>query len=185
MVEIGKNKTRQFWPVRFTELSRNYRVGESGFTLLELIITLLIISILAVGAVPVARNLSRKQKERELKRSLREIRLAIDQYHKDCEEKVIDTRFLKNPEKHACYPESLDMLVEGVEKFDGQKLLPTGVIKRYLRRKPIDPMTGRDDWETRSVQDEPDSFGGDQNVYDVRSRYRQLSLDGKTYYSEW
>ncbi|MEK7832401.1 MAG: hypothetical protein AAB401_15015 [Acidobacteriota bacterium] len=116
---------------------------------------------------------------------MREIRLAIDQYHKDCEEKVIDTRFLKNPEKHACYPESLDTLVEGVEKFDAQKILPTGVIKRYLRRKPIDPMTGRDDWETRSVQDEPDSFGGDQNVYDVRSRFRQLSLDGKTYYSEW
>lgn len=185
MVKKGEKKAHQLWLLNFSELSRNCEARQSGFTLLELIITLLIISILAVGAVPVARNLSRKQKERELKRSLREIRLAIDQYHKDCEEKVIDTRFLKNPEKHACYPESLDMLVEGVEKFDGQKLLPTGVIKRYLRRKPIDPMTGRDDWETRSVQDEPDSFGGDQNVYDVRSRFRQLSLDGKTYYTEW
>lgn len=158
--------------------------SQSGFTLFELIITLLIISILAVGAIPIARNVNRRDKEIELKRTLRDIRRAIDAYHRDCQEGKLyaaETNKLKS----SCYPESLEKLVEGVQKGN-MGITPTGEMLRYLRRIPIDPMTGRADWGKRSVQDDPTSPGwGEENVYDVYSLHPGLALDGKTYYKDW
>lgn len=158
--------------------------SQSGFTLFELIITLLIISILAVGAVPIARNVNRRDKEIELKRTLRDIRRAIDMYHRDCQEGKLyaaETNKLKS----SCYPESLEKLVEGVQKGN-MGITPTGEMLRYLRRIPVDPMTGRADWGKRSVQDDPTSSGwGEENVYDVYSLHPGRALDGKTYYKDW
>jgi len=158
--------------------------GESGFTLFELIITLLVISILAVGAIPIARNVNRRDKEIELKRTLRDIRRAIDSYHRDCLEGKLyaaETNKLKS----SCYPESLEKLVEGVQKGN-MGITPTGEMFRYLRRVPVDPMTGRADWGKRSVQDEPGSTNwGEENLYDVYSLHPGMALDGKTYYKDW
>lgn len=158
--------------------------GESGFTLFELIITLLVISILAVGAIPIARNVNRRDKEVELKRTLRDIRRAIDSYHRDCQEGKLyaaETNKLKS----SCYPESLEKLVEGVQKGN-MGITPTGEMFRYLRRVPVDPMTGRADWGKRSVQDEPNSTSwGEENLYDVYSLHPGRALDGKTYYKDW
>ncbi|MDX2044892.1 MAG: type II secretion system protein [Acidobacteriota bacterium] len=158
--------------------------SESGFTLFELIITLLVISILAVGAIPIARNVNRRDKEIELKRTLREIRRAIDIYHRDCQEGKLyaaETNKLKS----SCYPESLEKLVEGVQKGN-MGITPTGEMLRYLRRVPVDPMTGRAEWGKRSVQDEPGSTSwGEENLYDVYSLHPGLALDGKTYYKNW
>lgn len=164
---------------------RKYSVrSQSGFTLFELIITLLIISILAVGAIPIARNVNRRDKEIELKRTLRDIRRAIDMYHRDCQEGKLyaaETNKLKS----SCYPESLEKLVEGVQKGN-MGITPTGEMLRYLRRIPVDPMTGRADWGKRSVQDDPTSSGwGEENVYDVYSLHPGMALDGKTYYKNW
>lgn len=158
--------------------------SESGFTLFELIITLLVISILAVGAVPIARNVNRRDKEIELKRTLRDIRRAIDSYHRDCQ----DGKFYAaetNKLKSSCYPESLEKLVEGVQKGN-MGITPTGEMFRYLRRIPVDPMTGRAEWGKRSVQDDPTSTSwGEENLYDVYSLHPGMALDGKTYYKNW
>lgn len=160
------------------------RAGEAGFTLLELIITLLILSILSLGTIPVARNVIRHEKERELKRTLREMRKAIDMYHRDCGAGKIGT--LDRKINDECYPLTLDVLVEGIPKAAPGGIAASGEMLRYLRRIPKDPITGKDDWQFRSVQDDPgsESWGG-ENVFNVYSSSRQLALDGKTYYKDW
>lgn len=162
---------------------RRLRPAQSGFTLLELIITLTILALLSTGTIPIARNIIKHEREKELKRTLREIRKAIDAYHKDCNDGKIG--MLDRKLKDACYPQKLETLVEGVPQFVPGSVNATGDMLRYLRRMPIDPITGRSDWVTRSVQDEPDSIGGEENVYDVRSSSQQMALDGKTYYKDW
>lgn len=177
----GSN-SRTIW--RLSSRRNHSARGQSGFTLFELIITLLIISILAVGAIPIARNVNRRDKEIELKRTLRDIRRAIDMYHRDCQEGKLyaaETNKLKS----SCYPESLEKLVEGVQKGN-MGITPTGEMLRYLRRIPVDPMTGRADWGKRSVQDDPTSSSwGEENLYDVYSLHPGRALDGKTYYKDW
>lgn len=163
--------------------ARRKRSVQSGFTLLELIITLTILALISTGTIPIARNIIKHEREKELKRTLREIRKAIDSYHRDCDAGKIG--MLDRKLKDACYPQKLETLVEGVPQFTPGTVNATGEMLRYLRRMPIDPITGRADWLTRSVQDEPDSIGGEENVYDVRSSSQQMSLDGKTYYKDW
>jgi general secretion pathway protein G len=153
---------------------------EAGFTLLELIIALGIIAILAAGAIPVARNFIKREKEIELRRNLREIRKAIDAYQLACQVGLIGP-LDKPPQENMCYPESLEVLVEGVippNQVDGKI--------RWLRRIPKDPFTGNTDWGTRSVDDDPDSIGmGSNGVFDIYSKSTAKALDGKTQYKDW
>ncbi|HMV86225.1 MAG TPA: type II secretion system protein [Blastocatellia bacterium] len=164
--------------------SSQRRPLETGFTLLELIITLAILSILSLGTIPIARNLIRHERELELKRTLREMRKAIDTYHRDCDAGKIG--MLDRKPNDGCYPLTLEILVEGIPKAAPGGIAASGEMLRYLRRIPKDPMTGRDDWKLRSVQDDPDSGSwGGENVYNVYSSSQQLALDGKTYYKDW
>ena len=193
MVKQCGKTSRQLWLKRFGLRSTRKQARETGFTLLELIITLLIISILAAGAVPVARNLMQKERERELKRTLVELRGAIDKFKRDCDDGVISKLEFKNPEKHSCYPESLEILYKGVQEVSQkpqgpQNLVgfPSGKIRQYLRRIPADPMTGKTQWGLRSIQDDPTSTSwGEENVFDVYSLSPGKSLDGKSYYRDW
>ncbi len=144
-------------------------------TLLELIIACSILLVLASAALPMARVTVKRQKETELRRDLREVRTAIDRY-KD----AADRNLIRVEVGTEGYPPDLETLVKGVE---------IGAAKdrrlRFLRRIPIDPMTGRADWGLRAVQDDPDSTGwGGKNVFDVYTRSTGTALDG-THYSDW
>ncbi|MBK9706531.1 MAG: type II secretion system protein [Acidobacteria bacterium] len=152
---------------------------QSGFTLLELIITLTIVAILAAGTVPVARNMIKRQRELELRRSLREIRKAIDTYKAACENGQVGPLDRKVDDE--CYPPNLEILIEGIHPPN-----KANTTIRFLRRMPIDPFTGKDDWGMRSVQDDPGSSSwGGQNVFDVFSKATGTALDGKTQYKDW
>ena len=151
----------------------------AGFSFVELLVVTVVLLILASAALPLARVSVQRQKEVELRRSLREMRVAIDKF-KD----AVDFGQIAATEVRAGsegYPPTLDVLVEGVPAANdasGRKL-------KFLRRVPIDPMTGEAEWAFRSYQDKPDatSWGG-QNVYDVRSKSDGTALDG-TKYRDW
>ena len=146
-----------------------------GFTLIELMITVLVISVLVGLAVPLARNTIKREKEFELHTALREVRTAIDKY-KDASDKglimvKVDTEG---------YPENLQVLVDGVQ-LAGQvdKKL------KLLRRIPKDPMTNSTEWGQRSYQDDPTSSSwGGQNVFDIYTKSEGTGLDGSKY-KDW
>jgi general secretion pathway protein G len=150
--------------------------GTTGVTLVELVVAISVLVILAGGVVPLVKFAVKRQKELELRRSLRTMRLAIDEYKKFCDTGVIQKEGLDSE----CYPTELEILVKGVEKTGalGQKI-------KFLRRIPLDPFTKTYDWGLRSYQDEPDSDSwGRENVYDVFTTYEGTALDG-TKYKEW
>ena len=151
---------------------RSGGTNETGLTLVELIITVAIVAILAMAVLPIARFQVKRQKERELRRDLWEMRDAIDRY-KD----AADKGAFQVKADSLGYPPDLETLVDGVEVQDKKV--------RFLRKIPVDPMTGSADWSLRSNQDDPDSdsFGG-QNVFDVHSKSDGTALDG-TKYSTW
>ncbi len=148
---------------------------QKGMTLVELITVVTIVSILAMMALPLTRVTMKREKEIELRRALREIREAIDRY-KD----AADRGFVQVKLGSEGYPPDLDTLVEGISQVNtvDKKL-------RFLRRIPLDPMTGNSEWGMRSTSDSPDSssYGG-QNVFDVYSKSIGTALDGSKY-SEW
>jgi general secretion pathway protein G len=146
--------------------------SESGLTLLELIIATTILLILSSAALPVLKFTVIRAKETELRRDLREMRDAIDHF-KD----AADLNRVRVQLGSEGYPPDLDSLVKGVD-YGTEK-------KRFLRRIPVDPMTGRAEWGLRSFQDDPDatSWGGN-NVFDVRSTSTGTALDG-TKYADW
>ncbi|HMD41035.1 MAG TPA: type II secretion system protein [Candidatus Acidoferrum sp.] len=148
---------------------------QSGMTLLELIIASSILLILSTAALPVFKFTVIRAKENELRRELREIRKAIDQY-KDAG----DLSLIRTQVGSENYPPDLETLVKGVD-YGGGSLQKV----RFLRRIPIDPMTGHTDWSLRAVQDDPDttSWGGN-DVFDVRSNSTATALDG-TKYADW
>lgn len=146
---------------------------ERGVTLLEMIIVISILLILMGAAVPVVRVSVKREKETELRRDLWEMRSAIDRYHDAANKNLFQIKLGTEG-----YPPDLDTLVNGVEIAGGKKL-------RFLRRIPVDPMTGNTDWGERSMQDDPqsDSWGG-QNVFDVYTKSDGTGLDG-TKYKDW
>jgi general secretion pathway protein G len=144
-------------------------------TLLELIIACSILLILSSAALPIARYTVKRQKETELRRSLREIRDAIDRYKDIC-----DRNLIRSEVGSECYPPDLETLVKGVQLGAGNERRV-----RFLRHVPKDPMTGREEWGLRAVQDDPDSTSwGGKNVFDVYSKSMGTALDG-TRYAEW
>lgn len=152
------------------------RKGALGLTIIELIVTIAVLSILAAMVLPIAKVTLKREKEMELRRVLRRMREAIDEYKKYTDMGMIQPHGLQG----MGYPEDLDVLVEGVPQVGAidKKL-------RFLRRIPIDPMTGEAVWGKRSVQDDPDSTSwGGQNLFDVYSLSPGTALDG-TKYSDW
>lgn len=150
---------------------------EAGMTLLELIIACSILLILSSAALPLARITVVRQREEELRLDLREMRNAIDHY-KD----MADRNLIRVELGSEGYPTDLDTLVKGVS-VGGSGAAGHNV--RFLRRVPVDPMTGRKEWGMRSIQDDPDSTSwGGKNVFDVYSKSAGTALDG-TKYSDW
>ena len=148
------------------------RRRERGLTLVELIVTIAILSVLASAALPVARFEYKRQKERELRQDLWMMRDAIDKYKDAADRGAFQIKLDSQG-----YPPDLDTLLNGVE-VQGKKL-------KFLRKIPVDPMTGKADWGERSMQDDPDSDSwGGQNVFDVYSKADGTALDG-TKYKTW
>jgi len=151
---------------------RDIRPGERGLTLVELIVTVTILSILAGAAIPIARFQVKRQNERVLRYDLWMMRDAIDKYKDAADKNAFQTKVDSQG-----YPPDLDTLVNGVE-------VQTKKVK-FLRHIPIDPMTGKAEWGMRSMKDDPksDSFSGD-SVFDVYSKSTGTALDGSKY-SDW
>lgn len=152
------------------------RTSGRGFTLVELIAAMTILLLLSSLALPIARVQAQRAREAELHRALRDIRQAIDRYKDFADRTMIPT----NAESFG-YPPDLETLVKGVA-LKGS----TGSAKyKFMRRIPVDPMTGKGDWGLRAMQDDPDSRSwGGGNVFDVYSQSQGTALDG-TRYADW
>jgi general secretion pathway protein G len=213
-------------------LRATFHRGEHGFSLIELVITITVMTILTLGVMPLVKVAHKRHKEQQLRETLRQIRMAIDEFHRDTvgmvctgtgltgqggqipppQNPFIDPRSkvvisdctifgIDNPDH---FPPDLETLVNGVNviprgagpaQLGGQGLQGTTPLsqqsqlstkqKVYLRGIPIDPMTGKDDWELRSSYDAADagSWGG-ENVFDVRSKSKEKALNGEQY-SDW
>ncbi|MDP9266890.1 MAG: type II secretion system GspH family protein [Acidobacteriota bacterium] len=143
-----------------------------GFTLVELIVAITILLILTSAAIPIARVRIKREKERELRRDLWEVRDAIDRYKDAADRGAFQIKLGSDG-----YPPDLETLVNGVD-VQGKKV-------RFLRRIAVDPMTGATEWGLRSTQDDPKSTSwGGQNVFDVYTKSNDTALDG-TKYSDW
>jgi general secretion pathway protein G len=203
---------------------------QRGFSLIELVITITVLTIMTLGVLPLVKVTVRRQKEQQLRDTLRQIRTAIDEFHRDtvgmnqiCTGAALSgtatpppgttagvfldprsnvmisdcTIFgVDNPDR---YPPDLDTLVHGVNVVSrssngGAGNLNTNATdvgkvstktKVYLRGLPVDPMTGKAEWDMRSAYDAPDagSWGG-ENVFDVRSKSKATALNGEKY-SDW
>ena len=200
---------------------------QSGFTLIELVMTITIMTILTLGVMPLVKVSVKRQREQQLRDALRQMRIAIDEFHRDtvgmiCTGSVtppqpgqappppIDPRSrvaisdctifgVDNPDR---FPPDLETLVTGVNVTPrGGDMGGRGVRgvdatavgnpelstkkKVYLRAIPVDPMTGKAEWDLRSCYDTSDagSWGG-ENVFDVRSKSRETALNGEKY-SDW
>ena len=147
-------------------------VRQRGLTLIELIVAISLLTILVGAAMPIARVRVQRERERELRRDLWEMRDAIDRYKDAADRGAFQIKLGSEG-----YPPDLETLVKGVD-VQGKTL-------RFLRRIPVDPLTGNTEWGLRSMQDEPDSSSwGGQNVFDVYTKSQGTALDG-TKYSEW
>ncbi len=154
---------------------------QRGVTLVELVSVSAILVILAGLAIPVASTMVKREKEMELRRALRTIRTAIDEFQYD-----VSTRYpqicqseLDAAVNTECFPTELSQLVEGMEKPDA-----SGERIKWLRRLPVDPITG-EEWGTRSSRDSPESLFSDGiNVFDVFSDTDKVGLNGVPY-REW
>ena len=202
------------------------RDDRRGFTLIELVITVTVLTILTMGVVPLLKLSVKRQREQQLRDTLRQMRTAIDEFHRDTvgmpvtgiggqqqqqqqqqqQNAYIDPRSkvvisdptifgVDNPDR---YPPDLQTLVDGVNVIPRGNATGAGVAgvnatdvgnpqlstkkKVYLRGLPIDPMTGKADWEFRSCYDSPDSDSwGGENVFDVRSKSKDTALNGEKY----
>ena len=147
-------------------------VRQSGLTLVELIVAITILMILTGAAMPIVRLRIVRERETILRRDLWEMRDAIDRYKDAADRGAFQTKVDAQG-----YPPDLDELVKGID-VNGKKV-------RFLRRIPVDPMTGKSEWGMRSPQDDPDSDSwGGQSVFDVYSKSDKTALDG-TKYKDW
>lgn len=158
-----------------------------GLSLIELVVTMTILGILAAGVMPLTRMAAQRTKEIELRRNLRTIRSAVDEFKKKCDKVPANA-----PPPESCmphgYPKTLDLLLEGAD-FGGVKAEKI----KFLRRKIYDPFQPSDTengdmwgWKLRSSVDKPDSSNwGKEDVFDVYSMSEGTAIDGKTKYSDW
>lgn len=146
--------------------------GAAGFTLVELVVATVIAMMLFTMAIPMVRVTVQRQRERELRLALWDMRDAIDRYKEAADRGSFEIKVGSEG-----YPPDLETLVKGVD-VGGKKL-------RFLRRIPVDPMTGKTEWGMRSMQDDvqSESWGG-QAVFDVFTKSQGTALDG-TSYKEW
>ncbi len=152
------------------------RRNQRGMTLIELIVAFTILSLLAAMAVPLARHKVRRDREKELRQALKELRIGIDKYKDACDGGKLGQAKVGTE----CYPETIEVLVEGAKQSGASE-----VKMKFLRRLPRDPFTGSKEWGKRSVQDDPTSLSwGGQNVFDVYTKTMEKAPDG-TAYSEW
>src|SRR5436305_544327 len=148
------------------------RRREAGFTLAELVMVAAVLTILATATLPVAKFTAKRSKEADLKLALREMRSALDEYKRYSDAGLIPVDLGTEG-----YPKKMEVLVEGVQLVGqvDKKL-------KLLRRIPVDPMTGKDEWGLRSYQDAPDSTSwGGENIYDVYSLSKGAGLNGVPY----
>ncbi len=152
---------------------------ERGFSYLEMLVTAIVLLLLASAVIPVARWDDKRRREVRLRVQLRQVRDAIDLYHRYVEEGLI----VQSDVEQLGYPLTIDELVEGVDVSD--PLSPDAKTVKFLQRMPVDPMSGEPDWGWRSYQDDwdSDSWGG-ENIYDIYSLSPVRALDG-TYYRDW
>lgn len=245
----GRKRRIVVWPVRALSLTPRYS-SSGGWTLIELVITMTVLAVLSMGVIPMVKTAVKRQREAQLRESLREMREAIKEFHRDAlnspyldqipggglapgappppppgdvrteagppqqvgqggggiapdprsKVAIADKTIFSvdNPDR---YPPKLETLAEGVNVAPRQQQLGGGADgkglpelgsatlafkkKVYLRKIPIDPMTGKAEWDLRSCYDSPDagSWGG-ENVFDVRSKSRDTALNGQKY-SDW
>ncbi|MFN2498953.1 MAG: prepilin-type N-terminal cleavage/methylation domain-containing protein [Pyrinomonadaceae bacterium] len=178
---------------------------QGGFTLIELVITITVLTIMTMGVIPLLKLSVKRQKEQQLRNTLREMRSAIDEFHRDTVNMpstppvpYVDPRSrvvlsdptifgVDNPDR---YPPDLETLVNGVNVVPrmppGMPGQQTSTKKKiYLRSIPVDPITGKAEWDFRSCYDNIDSNSwGGENVFDVRSKSKDVALNGEKY-SDW
>ena len=236
----GDRATRRHGEILFSA-STNLRGSAShqGFSLIELVITVTVLAILTLGVVPLAQISVKRQKELQLREALRQMREAIDQFHREAlagaqaqanQQQGQQPQPPPNPQQQAQsifadprvrvmitdqtlfsadnpdrYPPDLETLVKGVNVLplalpqaqqggvglQGDKGItdinsaPLPKIKVYLRQIPVDPMTGKAEWDFRSCYDPADSTSwGGENVFDVHSKSDGKALNGEKY-SDW
>lgn len=155
-----------------------------GLTLIELVVTVAILAVLASLALPLSQMTTRRIKEIELRRNLRTIRTAIDEFKKTYDKGVEEKKIIASANKSG-YPETLELLVEGHD-FGGA----VAYKKKFLRRIPPDPFHPpqpgeKPEWGLRSYTDDSESstWGG-EDVYDVYSLSEETAIDGSKY-KEW
>ena len=168
--------------------------NKKGVTLIELLITLVIIFILASIALPLTKVSAKRTKELELRQALRTMRTAIDNFRNDW---ARDRNILLGPlcvkNQTSCkestgitgYPQTLETLL-AIELSGAEAVVEeVNPIRRYLRRIPLDPVTNSTDWGLRCYQDDPDpdSWCG-EDVFDVHTRSTKTAIDG-TSYRDW
>jgi general secretion pathway protein G len=152
------------------------RRSSPGYSFIELVIATAVLMILASAALPIAKISIRREKEAELHRSLREMRTAIDDFKRWADAGRVSTLNVSIGSEN--YPPSLEILVEGVPYTNDA----SGRKKKFLRRIPVDPLTGKADWGLRAYSDNPDSsVWGGQSVFDVYSKAPGKGLDGSKY----
>lgn len=161
-----------------------FRRAVKGFSLVEMLVVLVILSILAATAKPFVEVGLQRQNESELRQALRTLRQALDNFHADCEEQKFAAG--GNFSSRYCYPLDLETLVEGVElqSLEGKET------KRYLRRIPLNPFLASSEsieqhWEIRGYLDDLESnFWDGEDVYDIRPTNEGLALD-ESEYRDW
>jgi general secretion pathway protein G len=158
-----------------------WRLGnERGVSLVELVSVTAVVIVLASMTLPVANTMVKRQKELELRKALRTIREALERFQADTERFPGIRQLHLDTDNEEGYPEELEWLYEGVDIGDA-----AGTTMKYLRRLPVDPMTGDTEWGTRSTRDTPDSlFSDNVNIFDVYSKSDKIALDG-TKYRDW